>query len=196
MRCGCGCIFGLISLVALGLSALAMFLALQAPSPLPPSPQTSPQAASQFDRKLATVLTSAPGTQVPLTMEEVNSKLATTMSAGAGPVPIKRLQVSAPADGKLEGIGVISMVGKDLWVTAKLGVAGGAGKLTLKVEGVKLGRLPIPTSLAGKLLGPVMQRAQDATGAKVGLTKSIDLPKGIEGIQVKGGQLILVAGAK
>lgn len=186
---GCGCLFMLLTLGSLAASIFAISLALKAPSPLPPPPPISAEAAASFDQKLALLLASPAGTQIPITETELNSRLAKTMSAAsAGPAGVQRLQIVLKDQGSVDAIALVALMDKPIWVTTRLGVSGDNGKLDIKIEALKLGALPIPTAMAGRILTPV----KDLLGASS--LQAAGLPDGIQSVKIQQGQLVAVAG--
>lgn len=123
--------------------------------------------------------------EIVLSEAEVNRRIGGAVAQGA-PVPVQDLQVRLLGQNTVSVSGVMPVGGASAQVTATLALRSGNGTVDVEVQSAQAGPVPLP----GSVVRPLLQQALRSLGA--GGPAGNQLPAGIERVEVRPGQLVLV----
>ncbi len=124
--------------------------------------------------------------EVVLTEAEVNQRVTAAIAGGHSPIPVQGLKVVLRGDNLVDLTGKVTIAGNDTDLSATLAITSANGAADVKVQRAQAGPFPLPGVLADQLA----QQAMRAFGLS-GVAGN-QLPEGIERVEVRPGQLVMV----
>ncbi len=194
--------------IVLVVGILVVFMMFRRPSPpsLPMTPQETKQQAESYDRKL-NQLVAAPrseGAEARFTSDEVTAAIAQQMTepaASAGSAvssqkspeltphsqvaentPIRTVGVDFHGD-QVTGQFIVSLYGRDVYVTISGRLASKDGYATFEPSGFKVGDLVIPASAVNDALQKKLAEPENR--------EKLKLPDFVQSIRVENGELVV-----
>ena len=120
-----------------------------------------------------------------MTESDVNQRVQAAL-AGRGDLPVKNLRLVLKAGNQVGITGRAQVAGQEADVTGNIVLKSANGLLDVDVQSVQAGPIPLPSQVTQ----PLIQQALRAAG--LGGLAGSKLPDGVDRVEVRPGELVLI----